>query len=49
MAMGTCLAMGVLNAKLIMPSNDKNKVRGLLPWQQGLHSKESHNAILVSQ
>ena len=49
-AMCTCISMGVLNAKLIISSNDKKMwVRGLLSWQQDLHSKESHHALLLSK
>ena len=32
-----------------MSSNDKNEGMGLLPWQQGLHRKEPHHALLLSQ
>ena len=42
--------IGVLNTRLIMSSNDKTEGMGLLPWQQGLHSKEPHHhALLLSQ
>ena len=37
-AMCTCIAMGVLNAKLIVLKRQKEG-RGLLPWQQGLQAK----------